>query len=191
MEEVRGCEDKGLGLHVSSNPLFPIPFSSRNSQPGVSSGEGEPNPGQPPSAPTSSSAGPQGIQKGGPGTLSPTSCPSSMSLSDGLGKPLVWAASSWLSERASEGLLMAGRHTSRARRSPPPRRTQDMNQCELCLRQQPLTGCLVFTPQTIVPVQYETRMACGLVKGHAYSVTGLEEVSLAGLGGTGLEGLLG
>lgn len=114
-----------------------------------------------------------------------------MSLSDGLGKPLVWAAFSWLSERASEGLLMAGRHTSRARRSPRPRRTQDMNRCELCLRQQPLTGCLVFTPQTIVPVQYETRMACGLVKGHAYSVTGLEEVSLAGLGGTGLEGLLG
>uniref|UniRef100_A0A2K6FD19 Calpain-3 n=1 Tax=Propithecus coquereli TaxID=379532 RepID=A0A2K6FD19_PROCO len=29
--------------------------------------------------------------------------------------------------------------------------------------------------RTIVPVQYETRMACGLVKGHAYSVTGLEE----------------
>nr|KAF6499289.1 calpain 3 [Molossus molossus] len=29
--------------------------------------------------------------------------------------------------------------------------------------------------RTIVPVQYETRMACGLVKGHAYSVTGLDE----------------
>lgn len=66
-----------------------------------------------------------------------------------------------------------------------------MNQCELCLRKQALTGCLVFTPQTIVPVQYETRMACGLVKGHAYSVTGLEEVSLAGYEGLGLEGLLG
>lgn len=66
-----------------------------------------------------------------------------------------------------------------------------MNQCELCLRKQALIGCLVFTPQTIVPVQYETRMACGLVKGHAYSVTGLEEVSLVGYGGIGLEGLLG
>ena len=52
-------------------------------------------------------------------------------------------------------------------------------------------GCLVFPPPTIVPVQYETRMACGLVKGHAYSVTGLEEVSLVGYGGIGLEGLLG
>ncbi|XP_023590931.1 calpain-3 isoform X1 [Trichechus manatus latirostris] len=29
--------------------------------------------------------------------------------------------------------------------------------------------------RTIVPVQYETKMASGLVKGHAYSVTGLEE----------------
>ncbi|XP_076983691.1 calpain-3 isoform X3 [Tamandua tetradactyla] len=36
-----------------------------------------------------------------------------------------------------------------------------------------LMGCSI---DTIVPVQYETRMACGLVKGHAYSVTGLEEV---------------
>lgn len=65
-----------------------------------------------------------------------------------------------------------------------------MDQCELGFRQHPLTACLVFTPQTIVPVQFETRMACGLVKGHAYSVTGLEEVSLAGPGGTGLEGYL-
>ncbi|XP_006778113.1 PREDICTED: calpain-3 isoform X3 [Myotis davidii] len=36
-----------------------------------------------------------------------------------------------------------------------------------------LMGCSI---DTIVPVQYETRMACGLVRGHAYSVTGLEEV---------------
>lgn len=56
---------------------------------------------------------------------------------------------------------------------------------------QSLTGCLDFAPQTIVPVQYETRMACGLVRGHAYSVTGLEEVSLAKHGGMGLEEPLG
>ncbi|XP_037017644.2 calpain-3 isoform X4 [Artibeus jamaicensis] len=37
-----------------------------------------------------------------------------------------------------------------------------------------LMGCSI---DTIVPVQYETRMACGLVKGHAYSVTGLEETT--------------
>ncbi|XP_048188851.1 calpain-3 isoform X4 [Perognathus longimembris pacificus] len=40
-----------------------------------------------------------------------------------------------------------------------------------------LMGCSI---DTIVPVQYETRMACGLVKGHAYSVTGLEEATFKG-----------
>ncbi|XP_074145485.1 calpain-3 isoform X4 [Sminthopsis crassicaudata] len=40
-----------------------------------------------------------------------------------------------------------------------------------------LMGCSI---DTIVPVQYETRMACGLVKGHAYSVTGLEETTFKG-----------
>ncbi|XP_055990252.1 calpain-3 isoform X3 [Sorex fumeus] len=35
-----------------------------------------------------------------------------------------------------------------------------------------LMGCSI---DTVVPVQYETRMASGLVKGHAYSVTGLDE----------------
>ncbi|NXM07857.1 CAN3 protein, partial [Tyrannus savana] len=33
---------------------------------------------------------------------------------------------------------------------------------------------------TIVPMQYETRMSCGLVKGHAYSVTALDEVLFKG-----------
>lgn len=69
-----------------------------------------------------------------------------------------------------------------------PRKWTSLN-CVLGYRtfvSQPLTGYLVFVPQTIVPVQYETRMACGLVKGHAYSVTGLEEVSLTGLGETRL-----
>ncbi|XP_004578205.1 calpain-3 isoform X5 [Ochotona princeps] len=40
-----------------------------------------------------------------------------------------------------------------------------------------LMGCSI---DTIVPVQYETRMACGLVRGHAYSVTGLEEALFKG-----------
>ncbi|XP_072868183.1 calpain-3 isoform X4 [Chlorocebus sabaeus] len=40
-----------------------------------------------------------------------------------------------------------------------------------------LMGCSI---DTIVPVQYETRMACGLVRGHAYSVTGLDEVLFKG-----------
>lgn len=35
---------------------------------------------------------------------------------------------------------------------------------------------LLSVQQTIVPMQYETRMSCGLVKGHAYSVTAVEEV---------------
>ncbi|KAK2532289.1 Capn3 [Columba guinea] len=33
---------------------------------------------------------------------------------------------------------------------------------------------------TIVPMQYETRMSCGLVKGHAYSVTAVEETMFKG-----------
>ncbi|XP_054131482.1 calpain-3 isoform X3 [Melozone crissalis] len=33
---------------------------------------------------------------------------------------------------------------------------------------------------TIMPMQYETRMSCGLVKGHAYSVTAVEEVLFKG-----------
>ncbi|XP_074765196.1 calpain-3 isoform X3 [Athene noctua] len=33
---------------------------------------------------------------------------------------------------------------------------------------------------TIVPMQYETRMSCGLVKGHAYSVTAVEETTFKG-----------
>uniref|UniRef100_A0A8C4KNE8 Calpain-3 n=1 Tax=Dromaius novaehollandiae TaxID=8790 RepID=A0A8C4KNE8_DRONO len=33
---------------------------------------------------------------------------------------------------------------------------------------------------TIMPMQYETRMACGLVKGHAYSVTAVEETTFKG-----------
>ncbi|XP_020762430.1 calpain-3 isoform X2 [Odocoileus virginianus] len=42
-------------------------------------------------------------------------------------------------------------------------------------------GCSDDRPtRTIVPVQYETRMSCGLVKGHAYSVTGLEEALYKG-----------
>ncbi|XP_013848570.1 calpain-3 isoform X5 [Sus scrofa] len=42
-------------------------------------------------------------------------------------------------------------------------------------------GCSDDRPtRTIVPVQFETRMACGLVKGHAYSVTGLEEALFKG-----------
>ncbi|XP_041430773.1 calpain-3 isoform X3 [Xenopus laevis] len=35
-------------------------------------------------------------------------------------------------------------------------------------------------PATLVPVRLETRMANGLVKGHAYSVTGVEETMLKG-----------
>ncbi|PNJ16065.1 CAPN3 isoform 6 [Pongo abelii] len=40
-----------------------------------------------------------------------------------------------------------------------------------------LMGCSI---DTIIPFQYETRMACGLVRGHAYSVTGLDEVLFKG-----------
>ncbi|KAE8587382.1 hypothetical protein XENTR_v10021954 [Xenopus tropicalis] len=40
-----------------------------------------------------------------------------------------------------------------------------------------LIGCSI---DTLVPVQLETRMANGLVKGHAYSVTGVEETKLKG-----------
>nr|DBA14277.1 TPA: hypothetical protein GDO54_005271 [Pyxicephalus adspersus] len=40
-----------------------------------------------------------------------------------------------------------------------------------------LIGCSI---DVIVPAQYETRMASGLVKGHAYSVTGVEETPFKG-----------
>ncbi|XP_041430774.1 calpain-3 isoform X4 [Xenopus laevis] len=40
-----------------------------------------------------------------------------------------------------------------------------------------LMGCSI---DTLVPVRLETRMANGLVKGHAYSVTGVEETMLKG-----------
>lgn len=39
-----------------------------------------------------------------------------------------------------------------------------------------VAGVFLSVWQTIVPMQYETRMSCGLVKGHAYSVTAVEEV---------------
>ncbi|XP_069064885.1 calpain-3 [Pleurodeles waltl] len=35
-------------------------------------------------------------------------------------------------------------------------------------------------PRALVPARFETRMACGLVKGHAYSVTGVEETPFKG-----------
>ncbi|XP_063296555.1 calpain-3 isoform X9 [Pelobates fuscus] len=40
-----------------------------------------------------------------------------------------------------------------------------------------LIGCSI---DAIVPAQFETRMASGLVKGHAYSVTGVEETTFKG-----------
>lgn len=40
-----------------------------------------------------------------------------------------------------------------------------------------LIGCSI---DAIVPAQFETRMASGLVKGHAYSVTGVEETGFKG-----------
>lgn len=33
-------------------------------------------------------------------------------------------------------------------------------------------------PQSLVPARFETRTVTGLVKGHAYSVTAVEEVKL-------------
>ncbi|KAM8921017.1 calpain-3 isoform 4-T4 [Pelodytes ibericus] len=42
-----------------------------------------------------------------------------------------------------------------------------------------LIGCSI---DAIVPAQFETRMASGLVKGHAYSVTGVEETQFKGEG---------
>ncbi|KAJ1103966.1 hypothetical protein NDU88_001382 [Pleurodeles waltl] len=40
-----------------------------------------------------------------------------------------------------------------------------------------LMGCSI---DALVPARFETRMACGLVKGHAYSVTGVEETPFKG-----------
>lgn len=38
--------------------------------------------------------------------------------------------------------------------------------------------CVVVCPQSLVPARFETRTVTGLVKGHAYSVTAVEEVKM-------------
>ena len=43
----------------------------------------------------------------------------------------------------------------------------------------PVQHVFCVCPQSLVPARFETRTVTGLVKGHAYSVTAVEEVKLA------------